>query len=78
MSRKCECCDNTVFDSNAYLKIVQLEEKEKEKLRKLQVYQKKVERDMGKYSDDVLVISYDVHSQKEILKVIQQCKNMLY
>lgn len=78
MSRKCECCGNKIFDSNAYLRIVQLEEKEKEKLKELEVYQKKVKKDMGEYSCDALLSSMDVYWQKELLKTIQQCKNLLY
>lgn len=77
MSMKCSKCENRVFDSNAYLKISQIEIPQQQIVDKLTSDLKSAKEKFGKKSEEVIDIQKNLSIEKRILKVIWQCKNAL-
>lgn len=77
MSIKCNKCENRVFDSNAYLKISQIEAPQQELVNRLMEDLKLAKEKFGKKSEEVMDIQRILNIEKRVLKTIWQCKNSL-
>lgn len=72
MSIKCNRCENKVFDSNAYLKISQMEQEQQERVNRLAKKIKSL-----KSTNEQLQESVKLTAEKMVLQAIQRCKNVL-
>ncbi|MBC6695241.1 hypothetical protein H9L25_00415 [Terrisporobacter mayombei] len=72
MSIRCNKCENKVFDSNAYLKISEMERDQQEKVNQLAKKIKGLKSTDEQSHEAVLLIA-----EKMVLQAIQQCKNVL-
>lgn len=77
MSIKCSKCESEVFDSNAYLKISQIERPQQEIVDSLTEDLKSTKEKYGKKSEEFMEIQRKLSIEKRILKTIWQCKNAL-
>lgn len=77
MSIKCNKCENTVFDSNAYLKISKIENDQQEIVDKLTEDLKTIKERIGKKSEEFIDIQRMLNIEKRILNIIYKCKNAL-
>lgn len=72
MSIKCEKCGNRIFDSNAYLKISELERQQQDKVKQLAKKIERLESTNKQLHEGCLLIA-----EKMVLQAIQKCKNAL-
>lgn len=72
MSIRCNKCENKVFDSNAYLKISEMERDQQEKVNQLAKKIKGLKSADEQLHEGALLIA-----EKMVLQAIQQCKNAL-
>ena len=78
MSIKCSKCDNSVFDSKAYLKISEIEKPQQELVESLTEELKLAKGKYGKQSEEVIDLQRRLGIENRILKTIWKCKNSLY
>lgn len=77
MSIKCSECKNLVFDSNAYLKISDIERAQQEIVDNLSEELKLSKEKYGKKSEETIDIQKRLSIETRILKTIWKCKNAL-
>ncbi|MDY3960187.1 hypothetical protein [Romboutsia timonensis] len=77
MSIKCINCKNRIFDSNAYLKIAQIERLQQEIVDELNEELKLAKEEYGKKSENVIDVQRRLNIETRVLKTIWKCKNAL-
>lgn len=77
MSTKCSKCENLVFDSNAYIKISDIERHQQEIVDSLSDKLKIAKEKYGKKSEEVIDLQKMLSIETRILKTIWKCKNTL-
>lgn len=78
MSIKCNKCDNKMFDSNAYLKMSKMEEKQKENISLLKCKLEVLKELHGKDSEESIQVNQKLNIERAVLDTISKCKNALY